>query len=155
MDEKIKVFLQIEIPRLNEDVDIASIRQRLNDHVKSLIPIINIQDLMDWSLLIWVTFRSTNGIGVFKRARRYSSDKEFEFSISVTIPNDNQALYGLSKVKEAFYTPLNDKNFYILKFNFENYNNLHEYILESSKLAIDLAFTKGITCNGKKIKFQK
>ena len=133
MDEKIKVFLQIEIPRLNEDVDIASIRQRLNDHVKSLIPMINIQDLMDWSLLIWV----------------------FEFSISVTIPNDNQALYGLPKVKEAFYTPLNDKNFYILKFNFENYNNLHEYILESSKLAIDLAFTKGITCNGKKIKFQK
>ena len=116
---------------------------------------INIQDLMDWSLLIWVIFRSINGIGVFKRARRYSSDKEFEFSISVTIPNDNQALYGLSKVKEAFYTPLNDKNFYILKFNFENYNNLYEYILESSKLAIDLAFTKGITCNGKKIKFQK
>lgn len=34
-------------------------------------------------------------------------------------------------------------------------NSLYEYILDSSKHAIDLAFIKGITCNGKKIKFQK
>ena len=27
MDDKVKVLLQIEIPRLNEDVDIASIRK--------------------------------------------------------------------------------------------------------------------------------
>lgn len=99
MDDKIKVLLKIEIPRLNEDVDIASIRKILNEYVKSLIPRINIQDLKDWSLLIWVAYRSTNGIGVFKRARRYPSDKEFEISISVTIPDDNQASYGLSKVK--------------------------------------------------------
>ena len=155
MDDKVKVLLQIEIPRLNEDVDIASIRKILNEYVKSLIPRINIQDLKDWSLLIWVAYRSTNGIGVFKRARRYPSDKEFEFSISVTIPDDNQASYGLSKVKEAFYTPLSDKSFYSLEFNFEDYNSLYEYILDNSKHAIDLAFIKGITCNGKKIKFQK
>ena len=154
MGEKIKVMLQIEIPRLSEEVDLASIRHRLSDYIKSLVPRINIQDLKDWSLLIWVTFRSTNGIGVFKQARRYPSNKEFEFSISVTIPNENQASYGLSKVKEAFYLPLNEKSFYKLKSNLENYNNLYEYILESSKGAIDLAFTKGITCNGKKIKFQ-
>ena len=66
MDDKVKVLLQIEIPRLNEDVDIASIRKILNEYVKSLIPRINIQDLKDWSLLIWVACRSTNGIGVFK-----------------------------------------------------------------------------------------
>ena len=65
MDDKIKVLLKIEIPRLNEDVDIASIRKILNEYVKSLIPRINIQDLKDWSLLIWVAYRSTNGIGVF------------------------------------------------------------------------------------------
>ena len=90
MDDKVKVLLKIEIPRLNEDVDIASIRKILNEYVKSLIPRINIQDLKDWSLLIWVAYRSTNGIGVFKRARRYPSDKEFEVSIYVTIPDDNQ-----------------------------------------------------------------
>ena len=60
MDDKVKVLLQIEIPRLNEDVDIASIRKILNEYVKSLIPRINIQDLKDWSLLIWVAYRSTN-----------------------------------------------------------------------------------------------
>ena len=65
MDDKIKVLLKIEIPRLNENVDIASIRKILNEYVKSLIPRINIQDLKDWSLLIWVAYRSTNGIGVF------------------------------------------------------------------------------------------
>ena len=65
MDDKVKVLLQIEIPRLNEDIDIVSIRKILNEYVTSLIPRINIQDLKDWSLLIWVAFRSTNGIGVF------------------------------------------------------------------------------------------
>jgi hypothetical protein len=85
---------------------------------------------------------------------RYPSDKEFEFSISVAIPNEKDASYGVSKkVEEAFYVPLNNNNFYVLEPNFENYSNLYEYILESSKLAIHLAFTKGISCNGKKIIF--
>ena len=37
MDEKVKVSLQIEIPRLNEDVDIDSVREGLNEYVKSII----------------------------------------------------------------------------------------------------------------------
>ena len=156
MDEKVKVSLQIEIPRLSEDVDIDSVREGLNEYVKSIISRINVADLEDWRLLIRVTLRSTNGIGVFKRTMRYPSDKEFEFSISVAIPNEKEALYGVSKkVEEAFYVPLNDKNFYVLEPNFENYSNLYEYILESSKLAIHLAFIKGISCNGKKIIFLK
>ncbi|EGD33114.1 Imm9 family immunity protein [Capnocytophaga sp. oral taxon 338] len=154
MDEEVKVCLQVEIPRLSEDVDIDSVRQGLNDYVKSIIWGINVADLEDWRLMIRVTLRSTNGIGVFKGAMRYPSDKEFEFSISVAIPNEKEASYGVSeKVEEAFYVPLNDKNFYVLETNFENYSNLYEYILESSKLAIHLAFTKGIRCNGKKIIF--
>ena len=155
MKEKVRVLTPIEIPRLDDDVDTTSIWRELNDYVKVLVPQINIQDLGDWNLLIQVIYRATNGIGIFKRSIRYPSDKEFEFSISVTIPDDKQAPYGLSKVKEAFYNPLNDKNFYILETHFEKYNNLYQYILESSKCAIDLAFTQGITCNGKKIKFQK
>jgi len=154
MNEKIRVSLQIEIPQLNEYVDINSIRQRLNDYVNFSASYVNVQVLIDWKLLIRVTFRYTNGIGVFKRAIRYPSDKEFEFSISVTIPNDTEALYGISKVNEAFYTPLNDKNFYVLEPNFKIYNNLYEYILENSKLAIDMAFTKGIVCNGKRLGYK-
>ena len=154
MDEEVKVCLQIEIPRLSEDVDIDSVREELNEYVKSVISEINVADLEDWRLLIRVTLRATNGIGVFKRAMRYPSDKEFEFSISVTIPNDTEALYGISKVNEAFYIPLNDKNFYVLEPNFKIYNNLYEYILENSKLAIDMAFTKGIVCNGKRLGYK-
>ena len=37
MDEKVKVSLQIEIPRLNEDVDIDSVRKGLKEYVKSII----------------------------------------------------------------------------------------------------------------------
>ena len=154
MNEKIRVSLQIEIPQLNEYVGINSIRQRLNDYVNFSASYVNVQVLIDWKLLIRVTFRYTNGIGVFKRAIRYPSDKEFEFSISVTIPNDTEALYGISKVNEAFYIPLNDKNFYVLEPNFKIYNNLYEYILENSKLAIDMAFTKGIVCNGKRLGYK-
>ena len=154
MNEKIRVSLQIEIPQLNEYVDINSIRQRLNDYVNFSASYVNVQVLIDWKLLIRVTFRYTNGIGVFKRAIRYPSDKEFEFSISVTIPNDTEALYGISKVNEAFYIPLNDKNFYVLEPNFKIYNNLYEYILENSKLAIDMAFTKGLVCNGKRLGYK-
>lgn len=112
----------------------------------------NIIDLEDWNLLILINIRSTNGIGVFKRARRYPSDKEFEISISLTIPNEDEAIYGLSKVKDGFYFPLNEKKFYLLEPNFKNYSNLYEYVLDSSKRAIDLAFKQGFTCNGKRIK---
>lgn len=152
MDEKVRVLLPIEIPNLDKDVDISSIEQELNNYVKGLLPQINVIDLGDWNLLILINIRSTNGIGVFKRAGRYPSDKEFEISISLAIPNEDEAIYGLSKVKEGFYFPLNEKKFYLLEPNFKNYSNLYEYVLDSSKRAIDLAFNQGFTCNGKRIK---
>lgn len=153
MDEKVRISFQIEIPNLDEDIDItSSIRKEINDYIKRLIPQINIVDLEDWNLLICINIRSTNGIGVFKRVSRYPSDKEFEITISLTIPNEDEAIYGLSKVKEGFYFPLNEKKFYLLEPNFKNYSNLYQYILESSKRAIDLAFNQGFTCNGKRIK---
>ena len=110
MDAKIKVMLQIEIPRLNEDIELASIRHRLNDYVSTLIPRINIQELMDWSLLICVTFRSTNGIGVFKKARRYSSNKEFEFESPLNAYADSKPLSiikFLSDIHSFIYKRLN------------------------------------------------
>jgi hypothetical protein len=154
MEEKIKVSMPIEIPRLKDDVDIESIKREINNYVKNIIADVNIQDLGDWNLLISANSRSTNKIGLFKRAIRYPSDKEFVISISIPIPNDDEACYGLSVVKEAFYRALDDKKFYALNPNFEEYGNLYQYILESLKRAIKLAFTQGFTCNGKKIKFK-
>lgn len=153
MYEKIRVLTSCQISSLADDVDLFAILLELNNYIKTLIPKINIQDLGDWRLLILALYRPTDGIGVFKRSRRYQLDQEFEFSISIPIPDNNQASYGLLKVKEGFFQPLSDK-FYILEPNFGKYDNLYDYIFESSKRAIDLAFTKGIVCGGKKITLQ-
>lgn len=154
MDNKIRILMPREVPGLDQDVNIDSIRRELNNSLNEIVADVNIQDLEDWRLLIAITSRSTNGIGVFKKAKRYPSEKEFEISISIPIPNDDQTPYGLSKVKDAYYIALNDK-FYTLEPNFVDYDTLHQYILASSERAINLAFTHGFTCNGKKIKFQK
>jgi hypothetical protein len=154
MDEKIKVLMHMEIPNLSEDVDMNSIRRELNNYVKELSPQINLQDLGDWRLLIKLLAQRTDAIGVAKRAARYPSDKEFEIYMSTSIPDNEQATYGLSNVKKAFFKKKNEKYTYVLEPNFDSYDNLYDYILESSKRAIDLAFTYGFTCNGKKIKFQ-
>jgi len=37
---------------------------------------------------------------------------------------------------------------------YDKYDNLDQYILASAIKAIDLGFTKGFTCYGKKIKYQ-
>lgn len=91
------------------------------------------------------------GIGIFKRAKRFPSNKEFEISISIPVPNLEEARYGISDMT-GIYIPLNIKNFYILSPCFSKYDNLYHYILESAKQAIDAAFTYGFTCNGKRIK---
>jgi len=155
MNKKISVLMPYEIPCLDQDVNIDSIEQELNNHIKTIITNINIQDLEEWKLLIAITSRSTSGIGVFKRIKRYTSDKEFEISISIPIPNDKQASYGLSKVNDAFYIALDDEKFYTLEPNFDNHETLSQYLYVSSKAAINLAFTYGFMCNGKKIKFKK
>ena len=97
----------------------------------------------------------TDAIGVAKRITRFPSDKEYAIYMSISIPDDEQATYGLSSVKEAFFKEKNEKYSYIIEPDFVSCNNLYQYILESSKRAIDMAFTHGFTCNGKKIKFQK
>ena len=155
MDTKIRVLMPVEVPHLDEDVDMRSIWLDLNSYVKTLEPRINLQDLGDWRLLINVLSQRTDAIGVAKRAARFPSDKEYAIYVSIPIPDDDQVAYGIPSVKKAFFKEKNEKYSYILEPNFNNYGNLYQYILGSSKCAIDLAFTHGFTCNGKKIKFQR
>lgn len=154
MNENIRVLMPTEIPNIYNIIDFDCVTERQNRYVKDLSNKINLEDLGDWKLLISINSRATNGIGFSKRVLRYPSDQEFEISLSICIPDEDHASYGLAEVKESFYHSLNDKNFYILEPFFENYKSLFDYILESSKRAINLAFTYGFTCNGKKIKFQ-
>ncbi len=156
MNEKYRVLFSVEIPELDNYFDKSSIREELNNYLELIIPDSNIQeDLKDWKLLITICFQSTNGIGIAKKVGRYPSDEEFEVFISIPIPNKDEVDYGVSEVNEEFYKTLNEKYSYITEPNYANYTNLSQYILESSKQAINLAFTKGFTCNGIKIKFQK
>lgn len=151
MNNQVKVLISVEIPELWGKTDLRTIEQGLNIYMEDYNYKINLNDLGDWKLLININLRNTNGIGIFKRARRFLSDKEFEISISMTVPNSEEARYGISNLP-GFYVPLNIKNFYIVQPCFSKYDDLHHYILESAKRAIDAAFTYGFTCNGKRIK---
>lgn len=102
MNDKITVLIPCEIPNLDKYVDIALIELELETYVKTLAPKINLQDLEDWNLLINVLFQRTDKIGVAKRLARYPSDKEYAIYMAIPIPDDEQAAYGLSCVKEAY-----------------------------------------------------
>lgn len=151
--KKKMVSLPTEVPKINDNVNMHFMWVELNKYIDNLLPRINILDLNEWRILIMISSRATNGIGVFKRSMRYPSDKEYVISISICIPDESQAPYGLREVKESFFKPLNEK-FFILDPEFEQYESLYSYIFESAKRAIDLAFTKGIVCGGKRMKLQ-
>ncbi len=155
MNNQVTVLISVEIPELCGERDLLrSIEQNLNTYIEDCNKQINLDDLGDWKLLIQINLRNTNGIGIFKRAKRFPSNKEFEISISIPVPNSEEARYGISDMT-GIYTPLNTKNFYILPPCFSKYGNLYQYIWESIKQAIDAAFIYGFTCNGKRIKEQK
>lgn len=155
MKKKIKVLMPSEIPKLNEFVDIYSIEQNLNKYSEVITSHININDLKDWQLLVNVLTQRSDKIAISKRVGRFPSDKECEIYISIPIPDDEQAIFGLTIVKEAFFKVSDEKYSYLLDPGFNDYNSFDSYIYESSKRAIDLIFTKGFTFNGKKIIFQK
>lgn len=154
MNKFIRILISTEIPGITGKIKLSSIEKKLSIYISTIAPLINFHDLDDWQLLISITIRPTNGVGVFKRAKRYPSDREFEISISLTIPDDEQASYGLPNVKSGFFNAMNEKNFYILDPTFENHEEIQEYIFENAKKAIELGFTHGFSCNGKRIKTQ-
>ena len=151
MNNQYAVLISSEIPELGELDLLRSICRELNGYMEDYNNQINLDNLGDWKLLIQINLRNTNGIGIFKRTKRFPSNKEFEISISIPVPNLEEARYGISDMT-GIYIPLNIKNFYILSPCFSKYDNLYHYILESAKQAIDAAFTYGFTCNGKRIK---
>ena len=151
MNNQYAVLISSEIPELGELDLLRSICRELNGYMEDYNNQINLDNLGDWKLLIQINLRNTNGIGIFKRTKRFPSNKEFEISISIPVPNLEEARYGISDMT-GIYIPLNIKNFYILSPCFSKYDNLYHYILESAKQTIDAAFTYGFTCNGKRIK---
>ena len=152
---KMRVLMPSEVVGFRENVDSPALHENLNSFVDSLIPRINVNDLGDWRLSIQVASRSADLLGFCKLVLRYPSDKEFVITTVVPIPNEEDAPYGFGKPsRPPFYKPVNPDKFYTLPPNFCDYNNLYDYVLDSGKKVINLAFSKGFTCGGKRIKFQ-
>lgn len=152
MEKQVAVLISCEIPELSGELDLlCGITHNLNTYMKAYSKQLNLNDLEDWKLLIQLNLRNSGGIGIFKRAKRLPSNKEFEISISITVPSSAEAHYGTAGIT-GVYVPLNNHNFYVIHPCFSEYDDLYHYIFESSKQAIDTAFTYGFICNGKRIK---
>ena len=77
MNNQYAVLISSEIPELGELDLLRSIYRELNGYMEDYNNQINLDDLGDWKLLIQINLRNTNGIGIFKRAKRFPSNKEF------------------------------------------------------------------------------
>ncbi|MFG0410011.1 Imm9 family immunity protein [Pseudomonas sp. FYR_11] len=155
MHPSIRCAIHNESPKTKNAIDLFEIMHTINNHITHELQKINTEDLNDWNILILVTIRNTNTIGVFKHTRRYPSDKELELSISIPVPNEEQAPYGLPPKNSGFFFPIDEKKAHTITPEYLRYDDLREYIIESIKSAIAKAFEIGITFHGRKIQFSK
>jgi len=153
----IRFTLSREVSGIDDFVDMEKIREKLNEHIEIISSRINIADLSGWGILLNINSVCTDFIGVYKKFLRYPSDKEYVVLISIAIPDNAQVLYGMPPAEDGrigYFHPASQANCHILDPEYEKYENLDQYIFESAVKAINLGFTKGFTCHGKKIKFQ-
>ncbi|WP_390882445.1 Imm9 family immunity protein [Capnocytophaga granulosa] len=54
-----------------------------------------------------------------------------------------------------FYKKVNEKYSFVVPFDFNDYNDLSQYIVDSSKRLIDISLERTYTLKGKKIKLGK
>jgi len=92
--EQVRVIMGIEVGPLDFS-DVLSIRKKTTTYVESILPRINMEDLSGWKLIFYINTRCTDFIGVYKKFRRHPSDKEYVISISIPIPANTQAPYGM------------------------------------------------------------
>jgi len=159
-DKKVKqvsVRMSISVPRLSSFVDLSSIERKITTYVKSILPRINMEDLSGWRLDFDINPVCSDFIATYKKFFRYPSDREYVISIGIPIPDNTQAPYGIPPGRDgtiAFFYSVKGNHSHLLDPEYDQYDNLDQYILAAAIKAIDLGFTKGFTCYGKKIKFQ-
>jgi len=97
----------IEVIGLLDFADVFSIDKKIATYVKSILPRINIEDLSGWRLTLDTGYRCTDFIGVYKKFLRYPSDREYVILISIPIPYNTQAPYGIptgEKGRTSFFS---------------------------------------------------
>jgi len=155
--KQVMVKMPISVPGLRNFADMDSIDKKITAYIKSVLPRINIEDLSGWRLLLQINSACTDFIAIYKKFFRYPSDREYVISIGIPIPDNTQAPYGMPPAEDGrigYFCSVIGRQSHLLDPEYDKYDNLDQYILESARKAIDLGFTKGFTCYGKKIKFQ-
>ena len=156
MTEQVRILLPTQVVGVEEIVDYRAIWMELNRYMQGHKDSLNLDILDGWRLLfsiLSIPALPSDKIAVLKRIRRYPSDKEFEVALYIPIPCDNEAPYGMASVRGSIMAPpVDEKKFYSITPDYGAYTTLHDYVLESGKRALHLAFTAGLTINGVKLK---
>ncbi|KXU39482.1 hypothetical protein AXE65_08235 [Ventosimonas gracilis] len=151
-----RVRMEIELPGLDDVVDIDSINNKLNAYVESIAPSINIECLSGWMLVFHVNHFCVDLIAVYKKLSRDSAEKEYIIPIAIPLPDNTQAAYGMlpgEDGKTGSFRPVESNHFYPLDPEYDQYDNLEQYIIESVIKAIDFGLSKGFVI-GKEISFR-
>ncbi|NIE74868.1 hypothetical protein F3J45_10530 [Pantoea sp. Ap-967] len=154
MRKLIRCIVSSESPNISNTFDLTETRNTLNDFLTEQYKWIDNEKLDGWTILVSATIRHTDGVGIFKRTKRFPSDKEFEISIAIPVPSLDDAPYGLDPESSGFYRPLDIGKFHVIRPHYELYSSLREYITKSIELSINTAFKHGLTCNGHIIRLE-
>ena len=150
---KIRYKAAYQVIGLKDHVDFREIAPKFDAFIQSKYLELNLDDLIDWRVILYAVYCHTDTIKILKRPTRYPSDLEAVVSFPIPIPSADDAPYGFGE-KGWDGTAKNLKLFHILETDFLKYDNLTDYIYESVIRAIDEIFKQGFTVNGKKIKYQ-
>ncbi|KXU39484.1 hypothetical protein AXE65_08245 [Ventosimonas gracilis] len=157
--KQVRSSMPIAVQRLRHFADINSINKKINAYVESILPRINIEDLSaGWRLSLITDYLCTDFVGIDKEFKCYPSFKEYGISIAIPIPDNTQAAYGMPPGEDGkigCFHPASSNCSHLLDPEYDQYDDLEQYIVASAIKAIDFGFKNGFDCDGKKIKFQK
>ncbi|WP_082782584.1 Imm9 family immunity protein [Cephaloticoccus capnophilus] len=157
--KQVRATMPTSVPGIWNFANMGPIERKVNTYIDSILPRINIEDLSGWRLLLHINSVCSDLIGVYKKFLRYPSDREYVILLTIPIPDNTQAPYGMPPGRDGtigYFRSIKDrgKQSHLLEPEYDKYDGLNQYILAAAIRAIDLGFTKGFTCYGKKIKFQ-
>ena len=153
--KNIKIHITVEIPQLYDIIRAQSVYTKLNEYIEVVSNQINTVVLAEWNLSFNILLQNTDMMSIAKCLAVYPSDEECVIYMSVPIPDETEVSYGISSVKEAFFKKVNEKYSVVVPFDFNDYNDLSQYIVDSSKRLIDISLERTYTLKEKKIKLGK
>lgn len=135
----------------NEDYGAEEIKKYINQLTVDMRP----KDYGNWSLIFRLNFAKSNWIGVYKRGITYPATKEKDVSIVIPVPTLDQAKYGLKQQAFAPRPPLDPSKFWTSAVEYESFDNMRSFIIDSAKRGVHLAFKNGISINKQKIRLDE